>query len=410
MARTSYGARPGASSAASLQADMEVGNNEPVHYAGLQDGAFAGGRAGRPAVRRPPAAGDRREARRGRRRRPARGVRGAPDGRPHAAGADRPVDGAARPQRRPPAPPVHPGRLGADAGPARGRPGGQPQERHWAGGHAGAGRPGRAPARRARPARGSRPPDGPRPRTAPAGDRGDQGGAPDGGRPLHERRASAAAPPLPEAAAGRRRRTGRDWMIGVGLDRRTKVLVTIGVMLALLLASLDQTIVGTAMPRIISELNGLDRYAWVTTAYLVTSTVMTPIAGKLGDLFGRKPFILTGIVGFMAMSWLCGASQDMNQLVFFRGAQGLFGGMLFASVFTVVADIFPPEQRARMQGLFGSVFGISSIFGPTLGGWITDHLGWRWVFFVNVPVGVLAIALIAATLPFVRSQARLRDI
>jgi len=199
-------------------------------------------------------------------------------------------------------------------------------------------------------------------------------------------------------------------MIGVGLDRRTKVLVTIGVMLALLLASLDQTIVGTAMPRIISELNGLDRYAWVTTAYLVTSTVMTPIAGKLGDLFGRKPFILTGIVGFMAMSWLCGASQDMNQLVFFRGAQGLFGGMLFASVFTVVADIFPPEQRARMQGLFGSVFGISSIFGPTLGGWITDHLGWRWVFFVNVPVGVLAIALIAATLPFVRSQARLRDI
>jgi len=199
-------------------------------------------------------------------------------------------------------------------------------------------------------------------------------------------------------------------MIGVGLDRRTKVLVTIGVMLALLLASLDQTIVGTAMPRIISELNGLDRYAWVTTAYLVTSTVMTPIAGKLGDLFGRKPFILTGIVGFMAMSWLCGASQDMNQLVFFRGAQGLFGGMLFASVFTVVADIFPPDQRARMQGLFGSVFGISSIFGPTLGGWITDHLGWRWVFFVNVPVGVLAIALIAATLPFVRSQARLRDI
>ncbi|HEY7198814.1 MAG TPA: MDR family MFS transporter [Candidatus Dormibacteraeota bacterium] len=199
-------------------------------------------------------------------------------------------------------------------------------------------------------------------------------------------------------------------MIGVGLDRRTKVLVTIGVMLTLLLASLDQTIVGTAMPRIISELNGLDRYAWVTTAYLVTSTVMTPIAGKLGDLFGRKPFILTGVIGFMAMSWLCGASQDMNQLVFFRGAQGLFGGMLFASVFTVLADIFPPDQRARMQGLFGAVFGISSIFGPTLGGWITDNLGWRWVFYVNIPVGVLAVALIAATLPFVRSQARLRDI
>ena len=199
-------------------------------------------------------------------------------------------------------------------------------------------------------------------------------------------------------------------MIGAQLDRRTKVLVTAGVMLTLLLASLDQTIFGTAMPRIISELNGLDRYAWVTTAYLVTSTVMTPIAGKLGDLFGRKPFILVGVIGFMAMSWLCGASQTMNELVAFRGAQGLFGGMLFASVFTVLADIFPPEQRARMQGLFGSVFGISSIFGPTLGGWITDHLGWRWVFYVNVPVGVLAVVLIAATLPFVRSQARLRDI
>jgi len=194
------------------------------------------------------------------------------------------------------------------------------------------------------------------------------------------------------------------------LGGRRKVLVTVGVALALLLAALDQTIVGTAMPRIIADLNGFDKYAWVTTAYLVTSTVMTPISGKLGDLFGRKPFLLAGMIGFMVLSWLCGASQDMNQLVFFRGAQGLFGGMLFASVFTVIADIFPPEQRARAQGVFGGVFGLASIFGPTAGGWITDNLGWRWVFFVNVPVGVLAVTFVAIWLPYVRSSARLRDI
>jgi EmrB/QacA subfamily drug resistance transporter len=142
----------------------------------------------------------------------------------------------------------------------------------------------------------------------------------------------------------------------------------------------------------------------------VTSTVLTPIAGKLGDLFGRKPFLLTGMIGFMGMSWVCGISQTMNQLIAFRGVQGLFGGMLFASVFTVLADIFPPAQRARMQGLFGAVFGLSSIFGPTLGGWITDNLGWRWVFYVNVPVGVLAVLVLGLYLPFVRSQARLKDI
>jgi EmrB/QacA subfamily drug resistance transporter len=194
------------------------------------------------------------------------------------------------------------------------------------------------------------------------------------------------------------------------ISQRTKVMVTAGIMLALLLASLDQTIVGTAMPRIIADLNGFDRYAWVTTAYLVTSTVMTPIAGKLGDLFGRKPFLLTGMIGFMGMSWVCGASQTMNQLILFRGLQGLFGGMLFASVFTVLADIYPPAQRARMQGLFGAVFGLSSIFGPALGGWITDNLGWRWVFYVNVPVGVLAVLVLGLYLPFVRSEAQLKDI
>jgi EmrB/QacA subfamily drug resistance transporter len=196
----------------------------------------------------------------------------------------------------------------------------------------------------------------------------------------------------------------------VEMPRRQLVLVTVGVMLALLLAALDQTIVGTAMPRIIAELNGFDRYAWVTTAYLLTSTITVPIAGKLGDLFGRKPFILAGMAGFMAMSWLCGFSQNMTELILFRGAQGLFGGVLFASVFTVLADIFTPQTRARMQGVFGGVFGLASVIGPTAGGFITDNWGWRWVFYVNIPVGVLGIALLAMFLPFVRTHASWRNI
>jgi EmrB/QacA subfamily drug resistance transporter len=196
----------------------------------------------------------------------------------------------------------------------------------------------------------------------------------------------------------------------VEMPRRRLILVTVGVMLALLLAALDQTIVGTAMPRIIAELNGFDKYAWVTTAYLLTSTIMVPIAGKLGDLFGRKPFILAGMAGFMAMSWLCGFSQNMTELILFRGLQGLFGGVLFASVFTVLADIFTPQTRARMQGVFGGVFGLASVIGPTTGGFITDNWGWRWVFYVNIPVGVLGIALLATYLPFVRTSASWKHI
>jgi EmrB/QacA subfamily drug resistance transporter len=195
-----------------------------------------------------------------------------------------------------------------------------------------------------------------------------------------------------------------------GLSRGRIILATAGTMLALLLAALDQTIVGTAIPRIVAELHGLDRLAWVTTAYLVTSTTMTPIAGKLGDLFGRKPFLLAGMVGFVAASALCGLSQDMTQLIFFRGIQGVFGGVLFATVFTVIGDLFPPEQRGRLAGLFGAVFGLSSIIGPTTGGFITDHWSWRWVFEVNIPVGVIAVLVVLAGLPYVRSRASWRDI
>ena len=195
-----------------------------------------------------------------------------------------------------------------------------------------------------------------------------------------------------------------------GLSRNRTILATAGTMLALLLAALDQTIVGTAIPRIVADLNGLDRLAWVTTAYLVTSTTVTPIAGKLGDLFGRKPFLLAGMIGFVVASAFCGLAQDMTQLIVARGIQGIFGGVLFATVFTVIGDLFAPAQRARAQGLFGGVFGLASIVGPTAGGFITDHWSWRWVFEVNIPVGIVAVAVVAVGLPFIRSKASWRDI
>jgi EmrB/QacA subfamily drug resistance transporter len=195
-----------------------------------------------------------------------------------------------------------------------------------------------------------------------------------------------------------------------GMSRSRTIGVVAGTMLALLLAALDQTIVGTAMPRIVAELNGLSYYSWVITAYLVASTIMVPIAGKLGDLFGRKPFLLAGMIGFVVASALCGQSHGMLELVAFRTLQGLFGGMLFATVFAVIGDLFPPSQRARLAGLFGGVFGLASIVGPTAGGYITDTWGWRWVFYVNLPVGLIAVLLVIATMPFVRSSASIRDI
>ncbi len=195
-----------------------------------------------------------------------------------------------------------------------------------------------------------------------------------------------------------------------GASKTQVVLATLGVALALLLAALDQTVVGVAMPRIVLELHGLGYYAWVTTAYLVTSTALVPVAGKLGDMFGRKPFLIAGMVGFVGASALCGTSQNMVELVLFRALQGVFGGVLFASTFAVLADIFPPEARAKMSGVFGAVFGLSSVIGPTLGGYLTDGPGWRWAFYVNIPVGIVALILVAMRLPVVRSSARLRDI
>ena len=194
------------------------------------------------------------------------------------------------------------------------------------------------------------------------------------------------------------------------MDRTARILASIGVGLALFLAALDQTIVGTALPRIVGELNGLEYFAWVATAYMVTSTTTTPIAGKLGDLFGRKPFLLAGMIGFVLASALCGQAQDMVELVIFRGIQGLFGGVLFASVFASLADLFPPRTRARIQGVFGGIFGIASVVGPTIGGYLTDNVGWRWVFYVNIPVGILAVAVVFLTMPRTKHDASWRDI
>ncbi len=189
-----------------------------------------------------------------------------------------------------------------------------------------------------------------------------------------------------------------------------------GVMLGLLLAALDQTVVGPAMFRIVSDLRGLEHYAWVTTAYLLTSTVTVPIAGKIGDLFGRKWFFVGGMVIFIGASMLSGLSSGtdefnlfgitvpsltvgMAELIFFRAIQGIGGGLMLANAFTIVGDVVAPADRGRWQGLFGAVFGIASVIGPTVGGFITDNIGWQWVFYVNVPVGLIAIPMVAFTFP-----------
>ena len=188
------------------------------------------------------------------------------------------------------------------------------------------------------------------------------------------------------------------------------VLVTVGVMLALFLGALDQTIVGTALPRIVADLQGLDYYSWVITAYLVAATTMTPISGKLGDLFGRKPLLLGAMVGFVLASALCGQSRNMLELVLFRGVQGLFAGALMSTVFASVADLYPLERRGRIQGVLGGIFGLASVVGPTVGGYLTDNIDWRWVFYVNVPIGALAILFVLLTMPRTAHNATWRDI
>ncbi|MFB4312117.1 MFS transporter [Actinomadura sp. GTD37] len=179
-------------------------------------------------------------------------------------------------------------------------------------------------------------------------------------------------------------------------------------MLAMLLAALDQTIVSTALPTIVSDLGGLNHLAWVVTAYLLASTASTPLWGKLGDQYGRKRLFQASIVIFLIGSALCGLSRDMFELIVFRALQGLGGGGLMVLVVAIVGDVVPPRERGRYQGLFGAVFGVSSVCGPLLGGWFVDNLSWRWVFYINLPIGVLALLVVAAVLPATGDRERHR--
>ncbi|MFF8937441.1 DHA2 family efflux MFS transporter permease subunit [Streptomyces paradoxus] len=185
------------------------------------------------------------------------------------------------------------------------------------------------------------------------------------------------------------------------------VLVSIGaLLLGMLLAALDQTIVSTALPTIVSDLGGLDHLSWVVTAYLLAATAATPLWGKLGDQYGRKRLFQTAIVIFLVGSALCGAAQDMAQLIAFRALQGLGGGGLIVLSMAIVGDLVSPRERGRYQGLFGAVFGATSVLGPLLGGLFTQHLSWRWVFYVNLPVGIVALAVIATVLHIPRTAQR----
>src|SRR5438270_1260598 len=181
-----------------------------------------------------------------------------------------------------------------------------------------------------------------------------------------------------------------------GLPQQRIRVIFGALMLVMLLASLDQTIVSTALPTIVGDLGGLSHLSWVVTAYLLASTVAGPIYGKLGDLYGRKLMLQVAIALFLIGSALCGLSQSMTELIAFRAVQGLGGGGLMVTTMAVVGDIIAPRDRGKYQGFFGAVFGVSTIIGPLLGGFFVDNLTWRWIFYVNLPIGVLAFVVIGA--------------
>jgi EmrB/QacA subfamily drug resistance transporter len=183
------------------------------------------------------------------------------------------------------------------------------------------------------------------------------------------------------------------------LDTKKIILIMAGLMISVLLSGLDSTVVGTAMPRIIGDLQGMDYYTWPFTSYMLWSTIAIVLFGKISDTHGRKPIFLGGIIIFLVGSALCGLSQNMTQLIIFRGLQGVGGGVLVSIGFTVLGDLFPPRQRGKYAGMLSSMFGIASLIGPVVGGFITDNLSWRWVFYVNLPLGLIAIFLILAVLP-----------
>jgi EmrB/QacA subfamily drug resistance transporter len=185
----------------------------------------------------------------------------------------------------------------------------------------------------------------------------------------------------------------------IELPHNVRMEILGAVLLGIFLAALDQTIVGTALPRIVTDLHGNDVYVWAFTSYLLTATVSGPLYGKLSDIFGRRPIFIFGVSIFLIGSLLCGISQEMWQFLLFRGFQGLGAGALFPIALAIIGDIFSPSERGKYQGYFGAVFGVSSLIGPAIGGIITDTVGWHWIFFVNIPIGIVVLFIIWRTLP-----------
>ena len=184
--------------------------------------------------------------------------------------------------------------------------------------------------------------------------------------------------------------------MAASITKQTKI--TIGLLLGLLLSSLDQTIISTAMPTVTQSLGGFSLYSWVFTVYMLASTTTMPVYGKLADLFGRKKLYIIGMLLFLIGSALCGIAGTMTELIVFRAIQGLGAGAIMPLSMTIVADIYEPEKRGRFMGLFGSVFALTSIAGPALGGLIVEHWSWGWIFFMNLPIGVISVYIIASSL------------
>jgi EmrB/QacA subfamily drug resistance transporter len=193
------------------------------------------------------------------------------------------------------------------------------------------------------------------------------------------------------------------------LPIRQKLEILFAVMLGLFLGALDQTIVGPALPTIVTQLNGNDVYNWVVISYLLTSTISVPFWGKLSDLYGRKPLFIIGIVIFLIGSALSGLSQNMTQLILFRGIQGIGAGALFPIALAIIGDLFSPAERGKYQGLFGAVFGIAFVAGPLIGGWLTENASWHWIFYVNIPIGIVSLFFISRLLPTVKNPRATRN-